>query len=46
LKKPEDKIEGLVEEILVMNEELEKLHAGKTNTDEIHIINEMSIKVL
>jgi hypothetical protein len=29
-----------------MNEELEKLHAGKTNTDEIHIINEMSIKVL
>jgi len=46
LKKPEDKIEGLVEEILVMNEELEKMHAGKSNTDEIHIINEMSIKIL
>jgi hypothetical protein len=46
LKKPEDKIEGLVEEVLIMNEELERMHAGKSNTDQVHYINEMSLRIL
>lgn len=41
LKKPEDKIQGLVEEVLIMNDELEKLHAGKTSTNDIEYVNEM-----
>jgi hypothetical protein len=46
LKKPEDKIVGLVEEILIMNQAQETLHAGQSNTNEIQYVNEMNIKVL
>jgi hypothetical protein len=29
-----------------MNEELERMHAGKTNTNDIHYVNEMSITIM
>jgi len=46
LKKPEDKITGLAEEILIINEEQEALHKEAKSTNETLIVNEMSIKIL
>jgi hypothetical protein len=42
LKTEEDKIEGLKEEILIINEEQEAYHSGKTSDDKIEIVNEMA----
>jgi hypothetical protein len=45
LKKEEDKIDGLKEEILIMNENTEKYNAGKTSDENIDVINEMAVDI-
>jgi hypothetical protein len=41
LKKPEDKIKGLKEEILIMNYQQEKDHAGKISDENVEVANEL-----
>ncbi len=43
LKKPEDKIEGLKEEILIINEKQEKEHGAKISDENVEVVNEMQV---
>lgn len=43
LKTEEDKIEGLKDEILIINEKQEAIYAGKTSDDKVDVVNEMAV---
>jgi len=46
LKKDIDKIDGLKEEILIMNEAQEREHRHKVTNDEFEIVNEMQVVII
>lgn len=46
LKKEEDKIDGLREEILIMNEAQQKEHRDQVSNDDFEVVNEMEVKIM
>lgn len=41
-----DKIKGLKEEILIMNESQLKTHVKAVSNDEVEVVNEMAVKII
>jgi hypothetical protein len=46
LKWDEDKIDGLKEEVLIMNEAQSREHRHKVTNDEYEVVNEMEVKII
>ena len=46
LKKAEDIIDGLKEEILIMNQAQEEEHKHQVSDDKVEVVNEMSVKII
>jgi hypothetical protein len=46
LKYPRDKIDGLKEEILIMNEAQEREFRDEVSNDDIEVVNEMKVEII
>jgi hypothetical protein len=46
LKKAEDLIDGLKEEILIMNQAQEYEHRGQVSNDKVEVVDEMKVKII
>jgi hypothetical protein len=46
LKWDEDKIDGLKEEVLIMNEAQSREHRHKVTNNEYEVVNEMEVKII
>ena len=46
MKYPRDKIDGLKEEILIMNEAQEREFRDEVSNDDIEVVNEMKVEII